>query len=124
MTTRQQHPPSLPAMHARTLTIALYAACLVPSGTARTALPPSLATGAGVEEATVTSSTSSHPAGGVGGNLGNRTATISNVAPRRDTAGNIVNAHAGGVYVYGGVYYLLGEHYKSCPHAGQPPTLT
>ena len=43
---------------------------------------------------------------------------ISNVVPRRDTAGDIVNAHAGGIYNFSGTFYLVGEHYRVCPHAG------
>ena len=44
--------------------------------------------------------------------------TISNVVPRRTTDGAIINAHAGGIYNFSGTFYLIGEHYKSCPHAG------
>ena len=29
---------------------------------------------------------------------------VSNVVPRRDTAGNIVNAHAGGIYNFSGTF--------------------
>ena len=50
-------------------------------------------------------------------------ARLSNVLPRHDTAGRIVNAHAGGVYNFSGRFYLLGEHYRSCPHAGSNKTL-
>jgi len=45
-------------------------------------------------------------------------ATVSNVLPRRTTDGQVINAHAGGIYRFNGTYYLIGEHYKSCPHAG------
>jgi hypothetical protein len=49
---------------------------------------------------------------------GSGVVTISNVVPRRDTTGAIINAHAGGLYNFSGRFYLLGEHYRSCPHAG------
>ena len=41
-------------------------------------------------------------------------ATISNVVPRRDTNGSIINAHAGGIYNFSGRFYLIGEHYRAC----------
>ena len=44
--------------------------------------------------------------------------TISNVVPRRDITGAIINAHAGGIYNFSGRFYLIGEHYRNCPHAG------
>lgn len=50
-------------------------------------------------------------------------ALISNVEPRRDTENRIVNAHAGGIYNFSGTFYLLGEHYRSCPHAGSNRTV-
>jgi hypothetical protein len=37
---------------------------------------------------------------------------ISNVVPRRDTTGAIINAHAGGIYNFSGRFYLIGEHYR------------
>eukprot|EP01044_Picomonas_judraskeda_P028121 COSAG03_NODE_9208_length_738_cov_0.887324_1_plen_145_part_10 len=48
---------------------------------------------------------------------------ISNVDPRRDTDNKIVNAHAGGIYNFSGTFYILGEHYRSCPHAGANKTI-
>jgi hypothetical protein len=36
-----------------------------------------------------------------------RSVTISNVVPRRDVAGNIINAHAGGIYNFSGTLFLL-----------------
>ena len=50
-------------------------------------------------------------------------AVISNVDPRRDTDNKIVNAHAGGIYNFSGTFYILGEHYRSCPHAGANKTI-
>lgn len=50
------------------------------------------------------------------------TTTISNVIPRRDTTGAIINAHAGGIYNFSGVFYLIGEHYRYCAHAGANKT--
>jgi hypothetical protein len=47
---------------------------------------------------------------------------LSNVVPRRDTTGAIVNAHAGGIYNFSSTFYLIGEHYKNCPHAGENKT--
>ena len=73
-------------------------------------------------------------------------AIVSNVIPRRDTSGAIVNAHAGGIYIFrrltasndpllctadscvsccissSGKFYLIGEHYRDCPHAGANKT--
>lgn len=40
--------------------------------------------------------------------------TISNVLPRLDTAGNIINAHDGGLYEFNGVYHLYGTVYQHC----------
>jgi hypothetical protein len=47
-----------------------------------------------------------------------RAAVISNVVPRRDSTGAVINAHAGGIYNFSNRFYLIGEHYRSCPHAG------
>ena len=47
-----------------------------------------------------------------------KTVTVSNVIPRRTTDGQIINAHAGGIYQFADMFYLIGEHYKNCPHAG------
>jgi hypothetical protein len=33
-----------------------------------------------------------------------QTVTLSNVVPRQDTAGNIINAHAGGIYNFSGTF--------------------
>jgi hypothetical protein len=59
---------------------------------------------------------------GVSGNVAPRTAKISNVIPRRDNTGTIINAHAGGIYNFSNRFYLIGEHYHSCPHAGSNKT--
>ena len=40
-----------------------------------------------------------------------RTATISNVEPRRDVTGAIVDAHDGNLLFAGGRYYLYGTAY-------------
>jgi hypothetical protein len=39
---------------------------------------------------------------------------ISNVEPRRDTAGAILNAHDGALYRFDGRYYLVGTSYSQC----------
>ena len=36
-------------------------------------------------------------------------ATISNVEPRRDVSGHVINAHAGGIYNFSNRFYLIGE---------------
>eukprot|EP01079_Euglenida_sp_SAG-EU17-18_P004528 gene4528-4756_t len=47
-------------------------------------------------------------------NGGQRTVTISNVEPRRDTAGDILEAGDGMVAYFGGRYYLYGVRYQPC----------
>jgi len=48
--------------------------------------------------------------------------TLSNVISRRDTTGAIINAHAGGIYNFSNRFYLIGEHYRVCEHAGSNKT--
>jgi len=43
-----------------------------------------------------------------------REVTISNVIPRRDTDGNILDAHDGKVFLYDGLYYFFGPSYGLC----------
>eukprot|EP00039_Didymoeca_costata_P031353 m.34323 g.34323 ORF g.34323 m.34323 type:complete len:380 (+) comp8707_c0_seq2:61-1200(+) len=43
-----------------------------------------------------------------------KTVRISNVQPRRDTNGDILNAHDGAMYVVDGRYYLVGTAYEKC----------
>jgi beta-xylosidase len=43
-----------------------------------------------------------------------RQVTISNVIPRRDTNGNIIDAHDGKVFSYDGLYYFFGPSYGLC----------
>ena len=38
---------------------------------------------------------------------------INNRDPRRDTAGNIVDAHSGNILQHQGTFYLYGDHYKA-----------
>jgi beta-xylosidase len=47
-----------------------------------------------------------------------REVTISNVIPRRDTDGNIMDAHDGKVFLYDGLYYFYGPSYGLCK---EPP---
>ena len=47
-----------------------------------------------------------------------RQVTISNVIPRRDTDGNIIDAHDGNVLLYDGLYYYYGPSYGLCK---EPP---
>jgi beta-xylosidase len=47
-----------------------------------------------------------------------RQVTISNVVPRRDTNGNIMDAHDGNVLLYDGLYYYFGPSYGLCK---EPP---
>ena len=44
--------------------------------------------------------------------------TVSNTALRRDTQGRVVNAHDGGLYVFGGRFWLYGTVYEDCVQAG------
>ena len=44
--------------------------------------------------------------------------TISNVAPRHDTSGSIVNAHDGCLVQFNGTYYLYGTVYENCTQSG------
>jgi hypothetical protein len=43
-----------------------------------------------------------------------REVTISNVIPRRDTEGNILDAHDGNLFLYDGLYYYYGANYGLC----------
>jgi hypothetical protein len=49
-----------------------------------------------------------------------KTVTISNLAQRYDTQGNVVNSHDGGLYQFevGGLYYLYGTVYGMCKQNG------
>ncbi len=47
------------------------------------------------------------------GFIATQTATIDNVAPRRDTSGSIVDAHDGCMVQFGGRYYIYGTTYGS-----------
>ena len=49
-----------------------------------------------------------------------REVTISNVIPRRDTDGNILDAHDGKVFLYDGLYYFYGPSYGSCKESPGP----
>ena len=44
--------------------------------------------------------------------------TVSNTALRIDTQGRVVNAHDGGLYVFGGRFWLYGTVYEDCVQAG------
>lgn len=44
--------------------------------------------------------------------------TIHNDIPRRDTAGNILNAHDGGVYRFNQTYFMYGTVYENCTQGG------
>ena len=61
-----------------------------------------LASAADVRSSSGTSGVSSSPA------------TISNVEPRRDSTGAIMNVHDGALYHVGSRYYLLGTSYFEC----------
>ncbi len=47
-----------------------------------------------------------------------RQVTISNVIPRRDTDGNIMDAHDGNVFLHDGLYYYYDASYGLCK---EPP---
>ena len=47
-------------------------------------------------------------------------ATISNVVPRRDDAGNILRVQDGCLQRFNGVYYMYGARYQCCPVDEQP----
>ena len=49
--------------------------------------------------------------------------TISNDAPRLDTAGNIIDCHSGMILFRAGVYYMYGEHYGNTTGFGPSPPL-
>jgi hypothetical protein len=49
--------------------------------------------------------------------------TISNDAPRRDTAGNIIDCHSGNILYHGGQYFMYGEHYGNSTGFGPSPPL-
>jgi hypothetical protein len=50
--------------------------------------------------------------------------TISNVIPRRDTAGNIIDAHDGSIFLYDGLYYYYGPSYGLCQEPPGPSGCT
>ncbi|CAF1492715.1 unnamed protein product [Rotaria magnacalcarata] len=43
-----------------------------------------------------------------------REVTISNIIPRRDTNGTIMDAHDGSIFLYDGLYYYYGASYGLC----------
>ncbi|CAF3346585.1 unnamed protein product [Rotaria socialis] len=47
-----------------------------------------------------------------------REVTISNIIPRRDTNGTIMDAHDGSIFLYDGLYYYYGASYGLCT---EPP---
>lgn len=47
-----------------------------------------------------------------------RKVTITNVIPRRDTDGNIMDAHDGSIFLYDDLYYYFGASYGLCK---EPP---
>jgi beta-xylosidase len=53
-----------------------------------------------------------------------RQVTISNVIPRRDTDGNIIDAHDGNVFLYDGLYYYYGASYGLCQEPPGPSGCT
>ena len=46
--------------------------------------------------------------------------TLSNVIPRRDTSGNILDAHDGSVFIYDNLYYYYGPSYGLCEEPSGP----
>ena len=53
---------------------------------------------------------------------------INNVLPRRDTHGNILNAHDGHIVQFNGTFWLFGTSYTHCystdrthPYTSSPP---
>ena len=46
--------------------------------------------------------------------LGTSSVTIDNTAPRRDTHGNIINAHDGHILAINGTFWLFGTSYTHC----------
>jgi beta-xylosidase len=50
--------------------------------------------------------------------------TISNVIPRRDTDGNIMDAHEGSILLYDGLYYYFGASYGPCKEPPGPSGCT
>ena len=53
-----------------------------------------------------------------------RQVTISNVIPRRDTNGSIIDAHDGNVFYYDGLYYYYGASYGLCKEPPGPSGCT
>ncbi|CAF1299277.1 unnamed protein product [Rotaria magnacalcarata] len=53
-----------------------------------------------------------------------RQITISNVIPRRDTDGNIMDAHDGNVFLHEGLYYYYGASYGLCKEPPGPSGCT
>ncbi|CAF0873651.1 unnamed protein product [Adineta ricciae] len=53
-----------------------------------------------------------------------RNVTISNVIPRRDTNGSILDAHDGNVFLYAGLYYYYGASYGLCKEPPGPSGCT
>jgi len=50
----------------------------------------------------------------------NREVTLSNVVPRVDTNGNIIDAHDGNIVYYDGLYYFFGPSYGLCKEPAGP----
>ena len=53
-----------------------------------------------------------------------RKVTISNVIPRRDTDGYIIDAHDGNIFLYDGLYYYYGASYGQCKEPTGPSGCT
>ncbi len=53
-----------------------------------------------------------------------REVTINNVIPRRDTDGNILDAHDGSVFLYDDLYYYYGPSYGLCKEPPGPSGCT
>jgi hypothetical protein len=53
-----------------------------------------------------------------------RPVIISNVIPRRDTKGNILDAHDGNIFLYEGLYYYYGASYGTCKEPPGPSGCT
>ena len=45
---------------------------------------------------------------------------INNKAPRRDAAGDVIDAHSGNILQYNGSFYLYGDHYKTTDCCTKP----
>ena len=50
--------------------------------------------------------------------------TLSNIIPRRDTDGYIIDAHDGNVFLYDGLYYYYGASYGLCKEPPGPSGCT